>query len=91
MKRKLLSICLTIAMVLGLCSGIIGIGTTLLILIPGNMVIQHLTENPDIVAPLPWENAVVLIGLSVILTLIGGLIPAKKAARKDPVIALRTE
>ena len=77
--------------IIGLCSGLIGIGVTLLILIPGNMLIQHLTNNPDIVAQLPVINALVLIGLSVILTLIGGFIPAKKAAKKDPVIALRSE
>ena len=77
--------------IIGLCSGMIGIGITLLILIPGNMIIQHLTNNPDIVAQLPVMNALVLIGLSVILTLIGGFIPAKKAAKKDPVIALRSE
>ena len=77
--------------IIGLCSGLIGIGITLLVLIPGNMLIQHLTENPDIVAQLPWENAAVLIALSVVLTLIGGFIPAKKAAKKDPVIALRSE
>ena len=77
--------------IIGLCSGMIGIGVTLLILIPGNMVIQYYTNNPDIVAQLPVKNAAILIGLSVILTLIGGLIPAKKAAKKDPVIALRSE
>ncbi len=77
--------------IIGLCSGLIGIGITLLLLIPGNYVIHYLTENPDIVAQLPVTNALVLIGLSVILTLIGGFIPAKKAAKKDPVIALRSE
>ena len=77
--------------IIGLCSGLIGIGITLLLLIPGNMVIYHLTDNPDIVAQLPMMNAVILIGLSVVLTLIGGFIPAKKAAKKDPVIALRSE
>lgn len=77
--------------IIGLCSGMIGIGVTLLLLIPGNMIIQHFTENPDIVAQLPVTNALILIGLSVILTLIGGFIPAKKAAKKDPVIALRSE
>ena len=77
--------------IIGLCSGLLGIGITLLLLIPGNMLIQHLTENPDIVAQLPWQNALILIGLSVVLTLIGGFIPAKQAAKKDPVIALRSE
>ena len=77
--------------IIGLCSGLIGIGITLLLLIPGNYVIHYLTENPDIVAQLPVTNALVLIGLSVVLTLIGGFIPAKKAAKKDPVIALRSE
>ena len=77
--------------IIGLCSGLIGIGITLLLLIPGNMLILHFTNNPDIVAQLPAASAVILIGLSVILTLIGGLIPAKAAAKKDPVIALRSE
>ena len=66
-------------------------GITLLLLIPGNQLIQHLTENPDIVAQLPVMNGVVLVLLSMILTLIGGFIPAKQAAKKDPVIALRSE
>ena len=77
--------------IIGLCSGLLGIGVTLLLLIPGNMLILHLTDNPDIVAQLPVVNGLILIGLSVILTLIGGLIPAKQAAKKDPVIALRSE
>ena len=90
-KRNISQVFNAETFIIGLCSGLIGIGITLLLLIPGNMLIQHLTENPDIVAQLPWENAVVLIGLSIILTLIGGFIPAKKAAKKDPVIALRSE
>jgi ABC-type lipoprotein release transport system permease subunit len=77
--------------IIGLCSGLIGIGITLLLLIPGNRLIYVLTDNPDIVAQLPVLNGVVLVVLSVILTLIGGLIPAKQAAKKDPVIALRSE
>ena len=57
----------------------------------GNALILHLTNNPDIVAQLPVANAVVLILLSMVLTLLGGFIPARKAAKKDPVIALRSE
>ena len=90
-KRNITQVFNAETFIIGLCSGMIGIGVTLLILIPGNMLIQHFTNNPDIVAQLPIENGAVLILLSVILTLIGGLIPAKKAAKKDPVIALRSE
>lgn len=77
--------------IIGLCSGLIGIGITLLLLIPGNAIIHSLTESTDINAALPVGSAVLLIVLSVILTLIGGFIPSKKAAKKDPVLALRTE
>lgn len=77
--------------IIGLCAGLIGIGLTLLILIPGNMLIHHLAGTTDISAVLPVVPAVVLILLSVLLTLIGGLIPSRKAAKSDPVTALRTE
>lgn len=90
-KRNISQVFNAETFIIGFCSGLIGIGVTLLLLIPGNALIQHLTENPDIVAQLPAANAVVLIILSMILTLIGGFIPAKKAAKKDPVIALRSE
>ena len=90
-KRNISQVFNAETFIIGLCSGLIGIGMTLLILIPGNMLIQHLTENPDIVAQLPAINALVLILLSMVLTLIGGFIPARQAAKKDPVIALRSE
>ena len=77
--------------IIGLCSGLIGIGVTLLLLIPGNELIHYLTDSTDITATLPMLNAVALVVLSVILTLIGGLLPARQAAKKDPVIALRSE
>lgn len=77
--------------IIGLCSGVIGIGITLLLLIPGNAVIHALTGSGSVNAALPIGSGVLLIVLSMVLTLIGGLIPAKKAARKDPVAALRTE
>ena len=77
--------------IIGLCSGLLGIGVTLLLLLPGNAIIHHLTGTPDVNAILPAQGAVILVILSVILTLIGGLIPSRKAAKKDPVTALRTE
>ena len=90
-KRNISQVFNAETFIIGLCSGLIGIGSTLLLLIPGNMIIHHLTNNPDIVAQLPVANALVLILLSVILTLIGGFVPARQAAKKDPVIALRSE
>ncbi len=90
-KRNISQVFNAETFIIGLCSGLIGIGVTLLTLIPGNALIQHLTDNPDIVAQLPWQNAVILILLSMVLTLIGGFIPARQAAKKDPVIALRSE
>jgi len=77
--------------IIGLCAGVIGIGIALILMIPGNALIHSLTDSASVNAELPWNNALVLILLSVVLTCIGGLIPAKKAARKDPVTALRTE
>ena len=90
-KRNISQVFNAETFIIGTCSGLMGIGVTLLLLIPGNRLIHHLTGNPDIVAQLPVVNALALIGLSMILTLIGGFIPAKQAAKKDPVIALRSE
>lgn len=77
--------------IIGLCAGLIGIGLTLLLLLPGNMIIHTVADNSNVNAVLPVIPALVLIGLSVVLTLLGGLIPSKKASKSDPVTALRTE
>lgn len=77
--------------IIGLFSGVLGIGIALLLIIPGNAIIHKVTGNMDVNAILPPVGALILIGLSMVLTLIGGLIPAQKAAKKDPVIALRSE
>lgn len=77
--------------IIGLCSGLIGIGISLLALIPANAIIHALVGTTTVNASLPTTSAVILVALSVILTLIGGFIPSKKAAKKDPVLALRSE
>ena len=77
--------------IIGLCAGLIGIVLSLLLLIPGNALIHYLAGTNDVSAVLPAGPAVVLILLSVVLTLIGGIIPSRKAAKSDPVAALRTE
>ena len=77
--------------IVGLFAGLIGVGLALLMMIPGNALIHSLAGSSDISASLPAVYAAALILLSVILTLIGGLIPSRKAAKSDPVTALRTE
>ncbi len=75
----------------GFLAGLFGVGISAVLLIPINALIHSLADSTDVSAVLPWTAAVVLVILSVILTLIGGLIPSKKASRQDPVTALRTE
>ncbi len=77
--------------IIGLFAGIMGIVIALLMLIPINIVIHYVADMDTVNAFLPFGNAVLLVVLSVLLTLIGGIIPSKKAAKKDPVTALRTE
>lgn len=76
--------------IIGLISGLLGVCITMLLDIPINMIIEHVSGVPDIAFLRP-VYALILITISVLLTLIAGIIPAKLAAKKDPVIALRTE
>ena len=90
-KRNISSIFNAETFIVGLCSGILGILTTLVLLIPINHIIQTLTNNIGITAVLPVQGGITLVVLSVILTLIGGIIPSRQAAKRDPVLALRSE
>ena len=90
-KRNISQVFNAETFIIGLISGALGIIVTLILIVPINEIIHNVTGNLEINAQLPSQGAVVLVILSVVLTLIGGLIPSKQAAKKDPVIALRSE
>ena len=77
--------------IIGMCSGVIGVGLCLLLLIPGNMLIHTIAGTTSVTAVLPPKAALVLIVLATLLTILGGLIPARSAAKCNPVTALRSE
>ena len=78
-------------LLVGLTSGLIGVAISALALIPINAIIYNLTNLRDLKAVLPVPAAVILVAISMILTLIAGIIPSRVASKKDPVEALRTE
>ena len=90
-KRNIAEVFNAETLIIGFISGVMGILIAQLILIPGNSIIYHLTKDENVRAFVRPHHALILIGLSTLLTLIGGLIPSKKAAGRDPVVALRTE
>ena len=90
-KHNISSIFNAETFIIGLLSGLFGIGITYILIPIINAILHHYTGNIPLSAVLNPNNAITLVVLSIILTLIGGLIPAKKASKKDPVIALRTE
>ena len=77
--------------IIGALAGLLGVGVTYLLLIPANRIIAHFAGDVQIRAYLPVTAAAILVALSIVLTLLGGLIPSRKAARQDPVAALRSE
>ena len=77
--------------IIGLLAGVIGVMITVLLNFPINQIIYTLSNGANVKAELPLTAGIILITLSVILTLIGGIIPSRKAAKEDPVLALRSE
>ena len=90
-KRNVAQVFNAETFIIGLCSGLLGVGITALLLIPINSIIHSLAGITTINASLPIVAAGFLVLLSMLLTMIAGLLPSGKAAKKDPVTALRTE
>ena len=90
-KRNISEVFNAETFIIGCCAGVLGIGVSLLALLPINAIIAKVSGLTDLTAQLPVQSSLILIAISIVITILGGLIPAKKAARKDPVIALRTE
>ena len=90
-KRNVSSMFNAETVIIGFTSGLLGVGITYALCIPINIILFALTDIPNLKAILPTEAAVILVVISVILTLFAGIIPSRSAAKKDPVVALRTE
>ena len=90
-KRDVSSMFNAETLIIGFSSGLLGVLVTYLLCIPINLILQALTGIASLQAVLPIGAAIVLILISMALTLLSGLIPSRSAAKKDPVIALRTE
>lgn len=89
-KRDVSNVFNAETLIVGFSAGTIGILVTLLLNIPINIIIEYLTGISGM-SQLPWQGGLILVGISMLLTLIAGLFPARIAAKKDPVVALRTE
>lgn len=90
-KRNISQVFNAETFIIGCCAGALGIGVSLIALIPINSLIERFSGISGLNAKLPLTSSLILIAISIVITLISGLLPAKKASKKDPVIALRTE
>ena len=90
-KRNISQVFNAETLIIGLCSGALGVGISVALTYPINAILKQLIESTDVTVYLPVQAGVVLVVISIFITMIGGMIPARKAAKKDPVIALRTE
>ena len=90
-KRDVSSLFNAETLIIGFASGMLGVIVTYLLCIPINLILHALTGIPTLSAYLPFGAAVILVAISMLLTLFSGIIPSRSAAKKDPVVALRTE
>ena len=90
-KRNVAQVFNAETFIIGALAGLLGVGITLLLIIPTNKIIYTLSNGANVRAALPPVAGIILILLSIVLTLIGGIIPSRKAAKEDPVLALRSE
>ena len=90
-KRNISEVFNAETFIIGLCSGVMGVVLSEILLIPGNMLIHHIAGDVNVVASLPPQAALILIVLATLLTMLGGVIPARSAAKSNPVKALRSE
>ena len=90
-KKNVSSMFTAETVIIGFASGALGVAVTWLLCFPINVIIRSLTGISNLKAFLPLNTALILIGISILLTLFAGIIPSRSAARKDPVVALRSE
>lgn len=90
-KRNISQVFNAETLIIGFCAGLLGVLVSMGISVPLTRLVQNLMESTDVTVSLPLQSAGILILISMAITAIGGLIPARGAARKDPVVALRTE
>lgn len=90
-KRNISQVFNAETFIIGISSGLIGIGASELLMIPINAIIHAIAETDSVSAVLPWYDAGILVLVSIVITVLSGLSPAHSAAKKDPVIALRSE
>lgn len=90
-KRNISQVFNAETFIIGCCSGLLGVGISALLTVPINAVIGRVLGAADLIVTLPVASAIILVVISIVITVVGGLWPSRNAAKKDPVIALRTE
>lgn len=90
-KRNISQVFNAETFIIGCCSGLLGVGISALLTVPINAVIGRVLGAADLIVTLPVASAIILVVISIVITVVGGLWPSRNAAKKDPVIALRAE